>query len=183
MRHGGPEIAEVASMSMELLGIEGMNEFYNAEDAERAAKRNYKRILSGFPMIAQGDAFQHWIYENPHHTSEERSEYWISLTDRFNTGIDRAGLEKYSATSWHGILHFFELPFYFIDYAIASIGAMQVYFNYLQEPEKTIENYHKGLHLGGTRPLPELYEGLNINFDFSPETIQPLANMMYEKLL
>ena len=182
-RHGGHEIAEVASMSMELLGIEGMKEFYNAEDAKRAAKRNYKRMLSGFPMIAQGDAFQHWIYENPNHTVEERAEYWTSLTDRFNTGIDLTDLEKYTSTSWHSILHFFQVPFYFIDYAIASIGAMQVYYNYLQNPKQTIEDYYQGLHLGGTRSLPELYEGLNIKFDFSPETIQPLVDMINEKVL
>lgn len=174
---GSPiEFAEVASMSMELLGAPYFNAFYSESDAARARYDLLEGITSILPWIATVDAFQHWIYTNPQHTAEERSNYWIGLMERFGAGVDFTGYEESLKYRWHAQLHIFEYPFYYVEYGIAQLGALQIWNEYRKDPKVAIENYKKGLSLGASRPLPELFTAAGINFDFSESLIKPLMD-------
>ncbi|MDP8238049.1 MAG: M3 family oligoendopeptidase [Candidatus Hatepunaea meridiana] len=176
------EFCEVASMSMELLSTPYLEAFYSPGDAARARRGHFEQTIGSLPMIAMGDAFQHWIYTHPEHTSKERSDYWISLGKRFGRGIDWTGFEEAHRFSWHGIMHFFAIPFYFIEYGIAQLGALQMWQNSRKDKKKAIEAYKSALKLGGSRPLPELFKAANIKFDFSDNIIQPLIAEVTEEV-
>ena len=175
---GPSEISEVASMSMELLGIEGLKYFYSGDELQRAKKENLERMIDLFSPIAKCDAFQHYIYTNPNLSIDDICDYWESLNEEWNTGVDWRGIEGGTRFGWQWIGHFFFSPFYMLDYAIAGLGALQVYRNYLENKEKGIENYFKGLHFGGSRPLPELFDNFGIKFDFSPSAVKPLIDSL-----
>ena len=182
-RHAPMEFCEVASMSMELLANKHLNVFYsNEEDLNRSHKKHLEGIVEILPWIAQVDAFQHWIYTNPGHTALERREKWVSLHQRFG-GIEIwDGLERALQCQWHRQLHIFELPFYYIEYGIAQLGALQVWFNSKNDLRSAVSDYWSALQLGGSRPLPELFSKAGIKFNFGPETIQPLMQMLEEEL-
>ncbi|HTV39874.1 MAG TPA: M3 family oligoendopeptidase [Candidatus Sulfotelmatobacter sp.] len=180
---GAPmEFCEVASMSMELLGNEFIEEFYSSDDAKRARRVHLEGIVGAFPWIATVDAFQHWIYTHPNHTREERRKAWLGLMDRFGGDVDWNGLENARANSWHRQLHIFLYPFYYIEYGIAQLGALQVWANSKRDKARALNDYKKSLALGGSRPLPELFSAAGCQFEFSERTIQPLAGMMREEL-
>ncbi len=169
------EFCEVASMSMELLGNGFIEEFYSAPDARRARRTHLEGIAGIFPWIATVDAFQQWIYTHPGHSRVERSEAWLKLMDRFGGGVDWTGHEKARACLWHRQLHIFIHPFYYIEYGIAQLGALQVWANSKRDKLKALHHYKKALGLGGSRPLPDLFKAAGCRFEFDGGTIQPLV--------
>jgi oligoendopeptidase F len=178
------ESAELASMGMELFTIDKWDRFYdNEEDLRRAQKEHIEGIISFFPWAMVVDRFQHWLYENPNHTVEERTQKFTELANRFNYRIiNMDGLEKQMQARWLMQLHIFEVPFYYIEYAIAQLGALQLWKSYHENPEQTIENYKQALSLGSSKSLPEVYAAAGIKFDFSEETIQELMEFATEEL-
>ena len=176
------EFCEVASMSMELLGNEFIEEFYSAADAKRARRVHLEGVVGVFSWIATVDAFQHWIYTHPDHTRDERRKAWLDLMDRFGGDMDWSGFETARANLWHRQLHIFLHPFYYIEYGIAQIGALQVWANSKRDKAKALADYKKSLALGGSRPLPELFAAAGCRFEFSEKTIQPLAEMLRDEL-
>ncbi len=181
-RHSPMEFAEVASMSMELTSLPFLNEFYSEEDANRARREQFESVIQILPWVATIDAFQHWVYTNPTHTRAERSEYWLSLLKRFGPDVDWTGLEKYQPDSWQRQLHLFDVPFYYIEYGIAQLGALQLWLQYNRSAESAIANYTKALTLGGSAPLPTLYETAGIKLAFDAEMIEPLMNEVNQEL-
>ncbi|MEO1443083.1 MAG: M3 family oligoendopeptidase, partial [Chloroflexota bacterium] len=167
------EFAEVASMSMELLAapyFEVANGgFYEDEvSAARARIEHLDGIISFFPYMAVVDAFQHWVYENPQDAMnpDNCDAQWESLWDQFMPGVDWTGIEAIKRTGWHRKLHIFLIPFYYIEYGLAQLGAMQVWRNSLIDPAKALEQYRYGLSLGNTRKLPELFEAAGAKLEF-----------------
>jgi oligoendopeptidase F len=181
------EMAEVASMSMELFTMDHWHMFFDNEaEMKRAKRHQLERVITIFPWIATVDKFQHWVYENPLHTLEDRKENWYRILTEFSAkAIDYSGLEKFRAFSWQRQLHLFEVPFYYIEYGIAQLGAIGMWKQYRQNPKQALQNYMHALSLGGTKTLPELYAAAGIEFDFSPEKIKDLmlfVNAELEKL-
>jgi len=181
-RHAPIEFCEVASMSMELLGNEFLEEFYPNDEANRARRTHLEGILSVFPWIAIVDAFQHWIYTHPGHSREERTAAWLQLMDRFGGETDWSGHEDARANLWHRQLHIFLHPFYYVEYGIAQLGALQIWANSKADKAKAIADYHTALKLGGSRPLPELFEAAGCKWDFSAATVNPLTDLVKEEL-
>ncbi len=174
------EIAEIASMAMELISMEHWdNIFPNPDDFKRAKKYQLEKAISALPWIAQIDKYQHWIYENPTHTNEQRDAYWLSLCAEFGSSvIDWTGNEDGLANQWQKQLHLYEVPFYYIEYGIAQLGAIAIWRNYKANPAETLEQYKAALTMGYTRPLPELYEAAGIRFDFSPAYVKELGDFV-----
>lgn len=168
------EFCEVASMSMELLTAPHWTEFYNTDDARRAHRDHLEGIIKFFPWMATVDAFQHWIYTHPKHTRAERDAYWLSLMNRFGGIEDWTGYEDIRASLWHRQLHIFEIPFYYVEYGIAQLGALQLWQLSRRNVKRALDHYLSGLSLGGSLPLPELFHATGIEFDFSDRTIEPL---------
>ena len=178
------EIAEVASMSMELFTMDHWDVFFeDPEDLNRAKIHQLIRVITIFPWIAVIDKFQHWVYENPSHTSEERISKWVEIQNEFTSPvIDFTGLEEYRKYSWQRQLHLFEVPFYYIEYGIAQIGAIGLWKQYKEDPERALDNYINALHFGGTRTLPELFKEAGLVFDFSPAHIRDLMTFVDNEL-
>lgn len=174
------EAAELASMSMELLSMKYWSAFYSDPSDENRAKREHlEDILKVLPWIAQIDAFQHWIYTHPHHTHEERTAQWLDLSKRFGTGLtDWTGYEDQQQNSWHRQLHLFEVPFYYIEYGIAQLGALGVWLNSIENEKLAIDQYKKALSLGYTTSLPHIYEAAGIKFDFTEGQISKLMSFV-----
>ena len=176
------EFCEVASMSMELLGNEFLEVFYPAAEARRARRDHLEGIIELFPWIATVDAFQHWIYTHPGHGPADRTEAWIALMGRFGGEVDWTGHETVRAHLWHRQLHIFLHPFYYVEYGIAQLGALQVWANASQDKAKALRAYQEGLALGGSRRLPELFAKAGCRFDFSAETLRPLTQLVRTEL-
>ncbi len=170
------EIAEVASMAMELFTMDHWHAFFDNEaDLIRAKEHQLERTITIFPWIAIIDKFQHWVYEHPAHTVEERTARWMEILEEFSTdSIDYTGLDRYRQIGWQRQLHLFEVPFYYIEYGIAQLGAIGLWMQYQQNPEQALQNYIAALSLGGTRTLPELYKAAGLKFDLSPAHIKTL---------
>ncbi len=177
------EFCEVASMSMELLGNEFIEEFYSAADASRARRVHLEGVVGVFPWIATVDEFQHWIYTHPGHSHAERAAAWLELMDRFGGDVDWSGDEAARAHLWHRQLHIFLHPFYYIEYGIAQLGALQVWANSKRDKVKALADYKKSLALGGSRPLPELFAAAGCKFEFSAATIKPLIQLVRSELM
>ena len=174
---GSPiEFCEVASMSMELMAAPHLEEFYSKSDADRARRQHLESIIAFFPWMATVDAFQHWLYTHPGHTRDERRVQWLALMDRFGGLEDYSAYEKIRGYVWHRQLHIFLIPFYYVEYGIAQLGALQMWRHARQDAAKAVDLYLEGLSLGGSRPLPELFEAAGLKFDFSAGTIQPLMD-------
>jgi len=182
LRSAPMEFCEVASMSMELLGAEHLDVFYNEADAARAKRKGIEGIIRFFPWMATIDSFQHWLYTHPQHTPAERGTFWKGLMDRFSVGVDWTGFEDARYSLWQRQLHLFHVPFYYIEYGIAQLGALQLWVKSKSNPRQALENYRAALALGGTRPLPELFAAAGIRFDFSAQTLKPLMAEMREEL-
>lgn len=180
---GAPiEFCEVASMAMELLGAEFLEEFYGASEANRARKTHLEGIINFFPWMATIDAFQHWIYTHPGHTRAERTAAWVDLMERFGGDVDWSGHEPARANYWHKQLHIFLHPFYYVEYGIAQLGALQVWANSRRDKTRALRDYKAGLTLGGSRPLPELFATAGCRFDFSRATARPLVELVRGEL-
>ncbi len=178
------EIAEVASMAMELFSMDHWEVFFdNKEDLQRAKEHQLERTMTIFPWIAVIDKFQHWVYENPNHNVEERDNKWMEILKEFSDDvIDYSGLENYRENAWQRQLHLFEVPFYYIEYGIAQLGAIGMWMQYKKDPENALDNYMNALALGGTKTLPQLYEAAGLQFDFSPENIKTLMDFVSEEM-
>jgi oligoendopeptidase F len=176
------EFCEVASMSMELLGNEYIETFYKPDDAKRARREHLEGIIEVFPWIATVDAFQHWIYTHPGHTRDERTAAWMALMDRFGAKVDWSGFEDARGYLWHRQLHIFLYPFYYIEYGIAQLGALQVWANSKKDKSRALRDYQSALALGGSKPLPELFSAAGCRFDFSAATVEPLAKLVQTEL-
>ncbi len=186
LRSAPIEFCEVASMSMEALGSEHMDIFYaNPADAARAKRGYFEDVIRILPWIAQVDSFQHWIYTHPGHSPAQRTAEWVRLLDRFAASpehFDWSEFEEARAISWQRQLHLFHAPFYYVEYGIAQLGALQLWMKSKEDPRRAVANYRAALALGGTRPLPELFAAAGIRFDFSEKTLQPLMRAVGEEL-
>lgn len=178
------EVAELASMSMELLSMKEWGHFYaDADELNRAKREQLEGVLKVLPWIAQIDAFQHWVYENPTHSILERHAHWSSLSKDFGTGLtDWTGYEDQIETSWQRQLHLFEVPFYYIEYGIAQLGALGVWMNSLTDFESGLSAYQEALKLGYTKSIPEIYETAHVPFDFSSDRLKSLAAFLQVEL-
>lgn len=177
------EIAELASMSMELITMNEWNEFYHEADHIRAKREHLEDIIKMLPWIAQVDEFQHWLYENHDHTREERTMKWMELNKEYGTGLtDWTGYEDVLKTSWQRQLHIFEVPFYYIEYGIAQLGAIAVWKNYIENPSSALDGYKNALKLAYTRSIPKVYGAANIKFDFSRDYIGELTSFVQDQL-
>ena len=178
------EIAEVASMSMELFSMDHWELYFkDKNDLARAYEHQLERVITIFPWIATIDKFQHWVYENPGHTVEERKQTWLQILNEFSTeSVDWSGLEQYREFGWQRQLHLFEVPFYYIEYGIAQLGAIGLWMQYKNNKEKALSNYMNALSLGGTKTLPELFAAAGLKFDFSKEHIKQLMDFVSTEL-
>ncbi len=178
------EFAEVASMSMELIGMSNLKPFYgdDHEAISRSILGELTDVIWLFPWVASVDSFQHRIYSFPEHTASDRTDIWNEIMDRYDAGIDYSGLEAVRGNLWQKQLHIFECPFYYIEYGIAQIGALQVWANFKKNPKKAIDDLFRAESLGSSRPLPELFTAANIKFDFTPKTLEPLMQVVWDEL-
>lgn len=179
-KHTPSEVAELASMSMELMSMDHWDVYFpNPDDLKRAKKEHLEQVIDTLPWVATIDAFQHWIYENPNHSVEERSSAWIQILDRFSTGlVDFEGYQHFRLIGWQKQLHLFEVPFYYIEYGMAQLGAIAVWRNYRKNPEQALTQYLNALALGHTAGLREVYETAGIKFDFSESYIRELMEFV-----
>ncbi len=170
------EIAEVASMTMELFSMDHWDVFFSdAVELKRAKEQQLERVITIFPWIATIDKFQHWIYENPNHTEAERAGQWMRILEEFSSPvIDFSGLDEYRRYAWQRQLHLYEVPFYYIEYGIAQLGAIGLWQQYKKDPGAALNNYITALEKGGTQTLPELFKAAGLKFDFSPASIREL---------
>lgn len=184
LRHAPLEFCEVASMSMELLGADHFDVFYSdPSDAARAKEAQFEGVLRLLPWIATIDSFQHWLYTHPSHTQAERTAKWLEIFERFSDStIDWSGYDDAKAARWHAQLHVFHYPFYYIEYGIAQLGALQVWRNYRNAPAQALAGVRRAFELGGAAPLPTLFETAGIRFDFSEQTLGPLMDAVRNEL-
>lgn len=183
-KHCPSEVAELASMSMELISMDNWHIFFdNEEDLIRAKKEQLVDVLKTMPWVAVIDQFQHWIYTNPGHNAADREEAFKQIYKRFGAGFSNwEGLEQEFGNVWQKQLHLFEVPFYYIEYAIAQLGAIAIWKNYKENPEKALKQYLAALSLGYSRPINEIYETAGIKFDFSVHYIHELASFVKDEL-
>ncbi|MEC9393277.1 MAG: M3 family oligoendopeptidase [Candidatus Thermoplasmatota archaeon] len=176
------EFAEVASMSMELLTHPHWEEFYDAKNADRARRKHLEDIISFMPWMATIDAFQYWVYANPNHSREERAERWLELAERFGPKVDMSGFEEIHKVSWQRQGHLFGVPFYYVEYGIAQLGALQMWTYHRQDTEDALTRYKAGLSLGYTRGLTELFEASGLELSFSESYVGSLIGEIDDAL-
>lgn len=178
------EVTELASMSMELMSMEHWQVFFEDEQQLKRAKiKQLEKILLSLPSLVLGDRFQHWLYLHPQHTHQQREQAWLDLIQRFSPAvIDWSGYEAYQAISWQQILHFYQVPFYYIEYAMAQLGAIAVWRAYRQNPTAALDHYIAALKLGYTQPIGDIYAAAGIKFDFSEAYIRELMQFVLAEL-
>jgi len=181
-RHAPIEFCEVASMSMELLGNEHLEQFYRPGEAQRARRVHLVGIVKFFPWMATVDAFQHWIYTHEGHSAAERTAAWLGLMKRFGGLTNWISYEEIRASLWHRQLHIFLEPFYYVEYGIAQLGALQVWANARRNRAEALRAYRTALSLGGSRPLPELFQAAGCVLNFKADAIRPLMQLIREDL-
>jgi len=179
------EVAELASMSMELISMDHWNLFFpNASDLKRAKEEQLEDLIETLPWVATIDKFQHWIYENPEHSLTQRKENWNRIFNEFaDTITDWSGLQETKDYLWQKQLHLFEVPFYYIEYGMAQLGAIAVWRNYRNDPQKGLRNYMDALSLGYMKTIPEIYKAAGIKFDFSRGYIKELMDFVRGELV
>ncbi len=177
------EVAELASMSMELLSFDQWDVFFDSEeDRNRAKKEHLEKVISVLPWTATIDSFQHWLYENPEHSNRERTENWLRISKQLSANVvDWSGYEETRKYQWQKQLHLYEVPFYYIEYAIAQLGAIAVWRNYRMDPKKALDQYEAALSLGYTKPIGEIYRTAGIEFNFSQEYVHELMGFVWEE--
>ncbi|MEN0004341.1 MAG: M3 family oligoendopeptidase [Bacteroidota bacterium] len=178
------EVAELAAMSMELLTMEHWDIFFpDPADLRRAKINQLENVLKILPWIATIDKFQHWLYTNPSHTREERKEKWVSIFMEFNSSaVDMEGLQPFTEYVWHKQLHLFEVPFYYIEYGMAQLGAIAIWKQYKENPDEALQNYINALKLGYTTPIKEIFNTAGVPFDFSKAYVNELSQFVKEEL-
>ena len=168
------EFAEVASMSMELMTQDQWGEFYDEEDADRARLGHLEGVIFLLPWIATIDSFQHWIYSNPEHTREERADVWNSIRDRFGSNMNWDEYSKFRDVSWQQQGHLFGVPFYYVEYGIAQLGALQLWKTQRKDQEKALTDYSNAMRLGNTKTLPDLFAAADIELGFGEHHLRLL---------
>ncbi len=187
-REVGMEFAEVASMAMELLAAPYLAErdggFYSDEEAARARGEHLERSLLFWPYMAVVDGFQHWAYTHPAAAAQpaECDAAWLDLWLRFHPHLDWSGFEDYVATGWHNKLHLYHVPFYYVEYGMAQLGAVQVWANALRDQQQAVADYRRALALGATVTLPELYAAAGGRFAFDAETLGDAVSLIERTL-
>ena len=178
------EVAELASMSMELLSMDHWDVFFdNPDELRRAKLQHLESIIETLPWVATIDKFQHWMYENPTHTDAERRENWLRIYNQFaDTVTDWNGFAFYKEYVWQRQLHLYEVPFYYIEYGIAQLGAIGVWRNYRKDPALGLAGYKNALSLGYKAPIREIYAAANVPFDFSRDHIRELMGFVAEEI-
>jgi len=177
------EVAELASMTMELLTMDYWDEYYpDPADLKKAKKDQLEGTLAFLPWCMIVDALQHWVYLHPNHTDEERSLVYLELSQRFTKGVDWSGLEHFRKIGWMQQLHIYEVPFYYIEYGMAQLGALSIYLNYRKDRQKALRQYQDFLNLGYSRPVKEIYETAGIRLDFSENRITELVEFVKAEL-
>lgn len=178
------EVAELASMSMELISMDQWNIFFTDEaDLKRAKHEHLEDLIETLPWVATIDKFQHWIYENPQHTPEARRNEWNKIFDEFSdTLTDWSGLQDARDYLWQKQLHLYEVPFYYIEYGMAQLGAIAVWRNFRKDPRKGLQGYQHALKLGYLRTIPAIYAAADIKFDFSRGYIEELMKFVKKEL-
>lgn len=178
------EVAELASMTMELFSMEHWNIFYSDEQALIRAKiTQLTKVISSLPWMMTIDKFQHWLYTHPNHTSEEREKAWLAIQGKFSTKIvDWSGLEEFKTIGWQKQLHLFEVPFYYIEYSMAQLGAIAMWKQFRENREQAIENYISALKLGYSAPIGKIYETAGIDFNFSKEYVSELGQFVMKEI-
>ena len=170
------EFAEVASMSMELMTQDQWGEFYDADDADRARIGHLEGVIFLLPWIATIDSFQHWIYSNPEHTREERASVWNSIRDRFGSKMEWDEYSRFRDVSWQQQGHLFGVPFYYVEYGIAQLGALQLWKTQRKDQQKALTDYSNAMRLGNTKTLPELFTAANIELGFGEQHLSSLIH-------
>lgn len=183
-KHCPSEVAELASMSMELISMDHWDEYFaDKEELKRAKKYQLKDILKTLPWVAVVDAFQHWIYTNPTHTTEERTKAWKEIFTKFGANfVDWTNHQEALENLWQKQLHIFEVPFYYIEYGIAQLGAIAVWKNYKENPKQGLAKYLDALKLGYTKNMIQIYETAGIQFNFSAAYIKELMAFVQQEL-
>lgn len=181
-RHAPLEFCEVASMTMELMAYDHLEAFYTREEAGRSRRHHTEQLLTLFPWIASIDAFQQWLYTTDDPSRGAREAKWLEIEARFSPEIDWGGLDTEHRSMWQRQLHIFQVPFYYIEYGIAQLGALQIWLKSKTDRREAIRRYRAGLALGGSRPLPELFDASGARFDFSTATIAPIAKAIGREL-
>ncbi len=177
------EVAELASMTMELLTMDYWDEYYsNPEDLKKAKREQLQGTLTFLPWCMIVDALQHWVYLHPEHNAEERSQAYVDLHKRFSGGVDWSGLESQRRVGWMQQLHIYEVPFYYIEYGMAQLGALSIYMNYRKDKQKALASYQAFLDLGYTRPVREIYQTAGIDLDFSEAKLRELVDFVKAEL-
>jgi len=182
------EFNEVASIAMELMAapylVEHQGGFYSEADAARARVEYLEQSICFWPYMAVVDAFQHWVYQNPKDAMnpEKCDENWGQLWGRFMKGVDWSDLDEAKVTGWHRKIHIHTDPFYYVEYGLAQLGAVQVWANSLKDQAEAIASYHKALALGGTVTLPELFATAGARFTFDAETLRKAVDLIEEKI-
>jgi oligoendopeptidase F len=182
LRSAPMEFCEVASMAMELFANDHLDVFYADGERARAVRSHLEGIVRFLPFMATIDQFQHWVWLNPAHTRDQRTSAWLALLERFASRIDWTGWEDARDSAWQEKLHLFHAPFYYIEYGIAQLGALQLWMKSRTDPLAALNGYRAALKLGGTRSLPELFAAAGIQFDFSLRTLRPLMHAVQEEL-
>ncbi|WP_306552223.1 M3 family oligoendopeptidase [Daejeonella sp.] len=183
-KHTPSEVAELASMSMELISMDHWDVYFdNPEELKRAKKDQLKDVLKTLPWVAVVDQFQHWIYTNPEHTSEQRAQAWKNIFEPFGNNFADWSEHSFALENlWQKQLHIFEVPFYYIEYGIAQLGAIAVWKNYKNDPETGLSKYLDALKLGYTKTIKEIYETAGIEFNFSATYVKELADFIKSEL-
>jgi len=176
------EFAEVASMGMELLASEHLVEVLGPQPGVRVQRAQLERTLELLPWVATIDAFQHWLYTYPEHSRAERAAYWVGLRRRFEPSVDWTGQEAWLTREWQRQLHLFKHPFYYVEYGIAQVGALQLWLNARHQGEAAVKAWRGALALGGSRPLPELFTAAHLCFDFGPQMLATLTAAVLDAL-
>ena len=178
------EVAELASMSMELLSMEHWDDFFtNPEDCARARKKHLQDVLKGLPWIAAVDAFQHWIYLHPEHDANDRRQAWSDTYNRFTGNVvNWDEMEDAKSNLWQKQLHIFEVPFYYIEYGFAQLGAIAVWRNFHLDRKRSLEQYLNALRLGYTRSIGDIYKTAGVRFDFSANYVKELCDFVKGEL-
>ena len=157
--------------------------FRDPEDLRRAKIQQLEKVITIFPWIATIDKFQHWVYENPTHDLEQRTTNWYRIYNEFNSKtVDWSGLDKYQKNIWQKQLHLFEVPFYYIEYGIAQLGAIGLWMQFRKDKKLALDHYTSALSLGGTKTLPELYTAAGLKFDFSGAYIKELMDFVEKEI-
>lgn len=181
-RHAPVEFSEVASMAMELLAAPALDLAYAPAEAARSQLDLLEGIVDLLPQVAMIDAFQHWLYTHPGHSEAERHAAWIAGMERFGGPVDWTGLEPLRATRWHLITHLYEVPFYFLEYGLAQLGALDLWLQSRTDPQGVMARYRAALALGGSRPLPELFAAAGSTFDLSEDRVSRLLGAVLEEI-